>query len=36
MDRGYLDFQRLFKLDQAGAFFVMRSNDHFDWSKLKE
>lgn len=25
MDRGYLDFTRLFKLDQAGAFFVIRA-----------
>ena len=25
MDRGYLDFTRLFSLDQAGAFFVIRS-----------
>ena len=25
MDRGYLDFSRLFSLDQAGAFFVIRS-----------
>jgi hypothetical protein len=25
MDRGYLDFSRLFKLHQAGAFFVTRA-----------
>jgi hypothetical protein len=25
MDRGYLDFTRLFKIDQAGAFFVIRA-----------
>jgi hypothetical protein len=25
MDRGYLDFIRLFRLDQAGSFFVVRS-----------
>lgn len=31
MDRGYLDFERLFGLHQAGAFFVTRakSNTHF-------
>ena len=25
MDRGYLDFERLFKISQAGAFFVIRA-----------
>jgi len=25
MDRGYLDFGRLFSMDQAGAFFVIRA-----------
>lgn len=28
MDRGYLDFQRLFELDQAGAFFVIRAKSN--------
>jgi hypothetical protein len=28
MDRGYLDFVRLFKLHQAGAYFVVRSKHH--------
>lgn len=28
MDRGYMDFQRLFKIDQAGAFFVIRARDN--------
>jgi hypothetical protein len=28
MDRGYLDFVRLFSLHQAGAFFVVRSKRH--------
>jgi len=28
MDRGYLDFARLGALDQAGAFFVVRSKQH--------
>jgi transposase len=30
MDRGYLDFERLFALDQAGAFFVTRSKTNMD------
>ena len=28
MDRGYLDFIRLFKLHQAGAYFVVRNKHH--------
>jgi hypothetical protein len=28
MDRGYLDFVRLFRLQQAGAFFVVRNKRH--------
>ena len=28
MDRGYLDFRRLWALEQAGAFFVVRSKRH--------
>ena len=28
MDRGYLDFDRLFALDQAGAFFVIRAKSN--------
>jgi len=28
MDRGYLDFLRLFKLHQAGGFFVVRNKHH--------
>jgi hypothetical protein len=30
MDRGYLDFERLFSLSQAGAFFVTRSKKNMD------
>jgi hypothetical protein len=30
MDRGYLDFERLFALDQSGAFFVTRSKRNMD------
>jgi len=29
MDRGYLDFQRLYRLHQAGAFFVTRAKSSF-------
>lgn len=28
MDRGYLDFARLFALDQSGAFFIIRAREH--------
>jgi hypothetical protein len=27
-DKAYLDFSRLFRFEQAGAFFVMRSKDN--------
>jgi IS4 transposase len=30
MDRGYLDYQRLFALHQAGAFFVTRAKEGMD------
>jgi len=30
MDRGYLDFERLYTLDQAGAFFVTRAKSPTD------
>jgi len=30
MDRGYVDFARLFKLHQAGAFFVTRAKSNMD------
>jgi len=29
MDRGYLDFERLYSLDQAGSFFVIRTKANF-------
>jgi hypothetical protein len=34
MDRGYLDFERLFRLAQAGAFFVTRSKTNTDMRRL--
>ena len=30
MDRGYLDFERLYALDQAGGFFVTRAKRNLD------
>jgi IS4 transposase len=30
MDRGYIDFQRLYRLDQAGSFFVTRAKRNMD------
>jgi hypothetical protein len=34
MDRGYLDFARLYALHQAGAFFVTRAKSNFVWRRL--
>jgi hypothetical protein len=34
MDRGYLDFERLFALHQAGAFFVTRAKSSTDTRRL--
>lgn len=34
MDRGYLDFARLYSLSQAGAFFVTRSKSNLDARRL--
>lgn len=34
MDRGYLDFQRLFKLNQASAFFVVRSRFNIQFKRI--
>lgn len=34
IDRGYLDFERLFTLQQAGAFFVTRSKSNTDYRRL--
>lgn len=31
MDRGYLDFRRLYRLHQAGAFFVVRNKQHVNF-----
>ena len=34
MDRGYLDFARLYKLHLASAFFVTRARKRFDFQRL--
>ena len=34
MDRGYLDFERLYRLHQALAFFVIRSKSNFKFRRL--
>lgn len=34
MDRGYLDFQRLYTIHQAGAFFVIRAKSNMTFSRL--
>jgi hypothetical protein len=34
MDRGYLDFERLYSLSQAGAFFVTRAKSNLDRRRL--
>ena len=34
MDRGYLDFARLYKLQLASAFFVIRAKKRFDFQRL--
>lgn len=33
MDRGYLDWQRLYRLHQEGAFFVMRAKDNLRFTR---
>jgi len=34
MDRGYVDFGRLYKIHKAGAFFVTRAKDNFSFKRL--
>lgn len=34
MDRGYVDYKRLFKINQAKAFFVTRAKDNFSFRRL--
>lgn len=34
MDRGYLDFDRLYRIHKAGAFFITRSKKGFDFGRM--
>ncbi len=34
MDRGYVDFARLYKIDQTMAFFITRAKSNFDYHRL--
>ena len=34
MDRAYLDFERLYRIDQAGAFFITRPRKDFRFNRL--
>jgi hypothetical protein len=34
MDRGYIDFARLYAIHQSGAFFVIRAKDNFRFRRL--
>jgi hypothetical protein len=34
MDRGYLDFRRLYRINQAGAYFVTRAKDNTAWKRI--
>ena len=34
MDRGYVDFERLYAIHQASAFFVTRAKDNCDWRRI--
>jgi len=34
MDRGYLDFERLYRLDQAASFFVTRAKSNFRFKRV--
>lgn len=33
MDRGYLDFSRLFSMDQIGSFFITRAKKNFEFTR---
>lgn len=34
MDRGYVDYERLFSIDQASAFFVVRAKSNFNYRRI--
>lgn len=35
MDRAYMDFKRLYRITQSGAFFVTRAKDNFQFARQK-
>jgi len=35
LDRGYTDFKRLFQIQRAGAFFVIRAKDNLNFKRIK-
>ncbi len=34
MDRGYVDYKRLYRIDQCGAFYVTRAKDNMNYRRL--
>ncbi len=34
MDRGYVDYKRLYRIDQGGAFFITRAKDNMNYRRL--
>ena len=34
LDRGYVDFKRLFKINQCGAYFVTRAKDNLNFTRI--
>ena len=35
LDRGYTDFERLYRIHTSGAFFVIRAKDNLHFSRVK-
>lgn len=35
MDKAYIDFERLYRINKAGAFFVTRAKENFTFTRLK-
>lgn len=34
LDRGYTDFERLYRIDQSDAFFIIRAKDNLDFKRI--
>jgi hypothetical protein len=34
MDRGYIDYRRLYRIEQSGAFFIVRARDNMDFRRI--